>query len=232
MKIIGWSTYDLNQFVGANSKDITDELINVIVEEVKNGGYFFTGQDHQDSYNCAPVTDDYKIVRLTRRSFAAIIAMSQGLPDSQYVHFTDYEMIDRKKVVFPSRGIKQFYDDKGKPLRSESKMVNVPYNVFEQIKKCFYDNCNDDYYRIIKNETCFVAAISDSSYNYYWIGDDVSIKTEDGRCLSDLKVKRILNIKSFEAFEDFISNIDNNFVYDEQYIKDMISKNLLILELC
>lgn len=85
LKVVGWTEYDLHEFKeGANTWAVRMAL----VDDIKKNGYFFSGYDHQERDNCAPVFNDGKMRRFSQRGFADIMAEAQG--DNDYMGYARY----------------------------------------------------------------------------------------------------------------------------------------------
>lgn len=76
-KVIGWTTYD-NIIDDIKTGPSSDAATQAIIDDIKANNYDFTGYDHQETENCAPVLNDGKKRLYTQRGFGAIMAEAHG----------------------------------------------------------------------------------------------------------------------------------------------------------
>ena len=110
LKVLGWTYYDDYDFEeGTNGWAAT----NAVIDDIKEHGYLFSGEDHQEHSCCAPILNDGKIHRFSQRGFGGIMAEAHG-----YTKRMDYSLfafgINPDAAVYPTREI-SCYDD----LRSQ-----------------------------------------------------------------------------------------------------------------
>lgn len=75
-----------------------------LVDEIRKNGYIFSGYDHQECENYAPVFNDGKIHRFSQRGFADIMAEANG--DNDYMAYSLYMFgHDSDKCKFPEKAI-------------------------------------------------------------------------------------------------------------------------------
>lgn len=85
IRVVGWTEYDSFEFrEGENSWAVR----MAVVDEIRKNGYFFSGYDHQERQNCAPVFNDGKMRRFSQRGFADMMAEAQG--DTDYMAYAAY----------------------------------------------------------------------------------------------------------------------------------------------
>ncbi len=75
IKVVGWTDYDSHEF---NEGENTWAVRKALIDEIKNNGYLFSGYDHQERSNCAPVFNDGKMRRFSQRGFGGIMAEAHG----------------------------------------------------------------------------------------------------------------------------------------------------------
>ena len=82
--VVGWTDYDNDYF---DDCELTDEVFDAVVEEVRSKGYLFGGDSHQESYACCPVMSNGCCARFSTRGWGEVIAVahnvmrSDGKPD-------------------------------------------------------------------------------------------------------------------------------------------------------
>ena len=84
IKVIGWTYYDDDTY---EEGDVTYAAYHAIVDDVKENKYTFTGWDHQESSDCAPILSDGKIRRFTQRGWGGLMAEANGL-SGRYAYST------------------------------------------------------------------------------------------------------------------------------------------------
>lgn len=75
IKVVGWTEYDSSEFKEGEN---TSAVRMALIDEIKNNGYLFSGYDHQERSNCAPVFNDGKMRRFSQRGFGGIMAEAHG----------------------------------------------------------------------------------------------------------------------------------------------------------
>ncbi len=74
-RVIGWTYYDDPEF---EDESCSESALQAIIEEIKVKGYLFTGYDHQERYDCAPILNDGKRRCFSQRSFGGVMARAHG----------------------------------------------------------------------------------------------------------------------------------------------------------
>ncbi len=75
LKVVGWTYYDNTDVdEGENGWAAT----NAVIDEIKKKGYLFSGYDHQEGFDCAPILNDGKMRRFSQRGFGGIMAEAHG----------------------------------------------------------------------------------------------------------------------------------------------------------
>ncbi len=75
LKVLGWTSYDSHNYPAGQ---YTEEVRWVVLQEVKRQGYLFTGEQHQECINCAPVLNDGKLYRFSQRDWGDLMAVAHG----------------------------------------------------------------------------------------------------------------------------------------------------------
>lgn len=103
LKVIGWIDYDDTYFETARG---TIYELRAVAKEIKENGYKFGGNDHEDHSCCCPVLSNGKALRLSWRSWGYVMAMAYDLKtkdgDYNYIlwYMGEYGPEER---VFPPR---------------------------------------------------------------------------------------------------------------------------------
>lgn len=110
IKVIGWGHYDDTEFY--DSAPLTDEVIEAVVKEIKENGYNFGGDAHQEFPGCAPILNTFQMVRCSTRSWGGIMAKAwmedEKTPMSYSLWMMDNLLINQ---VYPNEGFKKDYPE-------------------------------------------------------------------------------------------------------------------------
>lgn len=82
-RVVGWTSYD-DASVEDSSGRIGFAEQNAIIDDIKANGYLFSGYDHQELWDCAPVLNDGKRRCFTQRGWGGVMAKAHG-------YFGDYD---------------------------------------------------------------------------------------------------------------------------------------------
>ena len=99
LKVVGWTCYDFDHF--PQGEDCWAAHM-AVVDDIKQNGYLFSGEDHQERLNCCPVFNDGKVRRFSQRGFASIMAEAHG--DVGYMDYALYMFgLKMSSCRFPQR---------------------------------------------------------------------------------------------------------------------------------
>lgn len=100
-KVIGWTEYDNSK---VENGECSNAIKNAIVDCIKENKYCFTGWDHQERFNCAPVLNNGKKYLFTQRGFGRIMAEAHGyFGYMDYAHYSfDHDEFEEIRVTPPS----------------------------------------------------------------------------------------------------------------------------------
>ena len=76
-KVIGWTSYD-DSSVEDSGNRIGFAERHAIVDDIKANGYLFSGYDHQEMWDCAPVLNDGKRRCFSQRGWGGVMAEAHG----------------------------------------------------------------------------------------------------------------------------------------------------------
>jgi len=152
LKVIGWVCYDAFWFETAEGNE---EEIGAVVEEIRQKGYKFGGDDHENMPNCCPLLSNGKAVRKSWRGWGAVMARAWDLRNEEgeynYILWYMGEYGPEKRVM-PETGanVDVFKGPKGK---------TVSYDIEEEEYHSFYYACFNtvvfpvSYYETIRLKT-------------------------------------------------------------------------------
>ncbi len=76
-KVVGWTSYDDTSVEDSGGRIGFAEQ-NAIIDNIKENGYLFSGYDHQELWDCAPVLNDGKKRCFTQRGWGWVMAKAHG----------------------------------------------------------------------------------------------------------------------------------------------------------
>ena len=240
-KVIGWSTYDYDDFRGLGHDDYTDEVWDAVLQDVVEHGYLFCGEDMQEKRNCCPVLDDYRIARFSRRGFAAIMAEAHGeLEYYDYAGYMESCSIDDEEKVFPDGEARPDPRVKILPIGRRCHDLPLDEDLFPLFMDLYTEKEDFDGEIVYLNKstvpkTYLLPVRQKEGDPYFWVRDAVQFHREDnGEPFPIiLFIGRILSFPSYEDFKDFLENykdaFDEELIYDENRIKEYSQDGKILL---
>ena len=156
-KVVGWTYYESPY----KNTPVTYAKTKAVIEEIKEKGYFFSGEDHQERDNCVPVFNDGSKGIFSRRGFAACMAEAHG-----YTRVLDYARFTDRRFI--ARGRYPQYASIDKALfKSPSRLAQT-----------FKITLSEEDYKILEEEkVCKILSID--KYDYLDIGDKIRVVAGD-----------------------------------------------------
>ena len=225
LKVLGWTSYDRDDFVGNESGILgyggTDYEDEVIAADIKEHGYFFTGDDHQEEDFCTPVLSDYRMIRFSTRHFGAVMAKAQGDdPKTSYSVYAWNFGWEKAKRVKPT-GEMTFKREKMPP--SSFGITDELFALIKENKSVFdVESDNEDFFEGLDlDNELYLIPFKPKDDEYYWLGDDIYLTF--GNKTVTTKVRKILAYNNYSAFCEDIAERNKRdlyrYVYDEKYVK-------------
>lgn len=200
-KVIGYinTAYGSDLFLPMENGELTDEEYAAIIKDYKKNGYFYSGEDFQDSgYNCTPVLDNYRWIDFSRRGFGGLIAHSKGdYSEMGYCHYTESMFINREELKFPNGKI-------NKGITHADNEIAINSETFDLIKKELKS----------QKGNLIAVPIQKDTKGFYWIGDGVTLCFCEKRIKA--KVKGIINYNEKEEFAKFSEYRQIKCVFNEK----------------
>lgn len=109
LKVVGWTDY-ITHFREAQNDD---EEMEALLKEIRDNGYQFAGDDHEDHPHGAPVLSNGKIMRFSWRGWGGVIAMAKdwkGNYDYSLWYMREYAP---QKPVYPTSDVNYAEIDTG-----------------------------------------------------------------------------------------------------------------------
>lgn len=150
-KVIGWTDWDGNDYP-VNKGSVAADL--AVIECVRQNGYAFGGDSHQNRKGCCPVLNDGTKVRYSMRGWGSIMASALNIDDPEGYAYMEWYMdswtrtglvgIDcpSRELVYPPKGV-----DKSvlctKPVH-EMRLADEPFDMIVSGKKTIEVRLNDE----------------------------------------------------------------------------------------
>ena len=81
LSLIGWTSYD-EDYPNINFEDYPqNEVFGLVLTAIKEGGYSFSGQDHQNRERCVPLFSNGCALRCSMRAWGLLMAAAHGQQD-------------------------------------------------------------------------------------------------------------------------------------------------------
>ncbi len=163
-KVIGWTFYDNEEF---ESVYCSEAGMEAIIDDIREHGYEFSGENHQGSDCGAPVLNDGKMRHFTQRAFGRLMARAHG--DYSYYGYCSYDFaywsLDERKMAED--------DDRDLYFKSDIEGL-VEENLCEEL----VFNATKDQMKMATNTGKLVFSHRDS-LRYLDVGDTLLLKCDD-----------------------------------------------------
>lgn len=92
LKIVGWTDFDSNfPSITVTNEELNDVLA-VVVNAIRDGGYMFSGEDHQCRFSGVPVFENGTCFRASMRAWGTIMAYAYPETDGEKTGYMDFYM--------------------------------------------------------------------------------------------------------------------------------------------
>ena len=239
--VIGWSTYDNNDFLGVRHDDFTDEVWDAVKRDVEDHGYLFCGEDLQERSNCCPVLDDYRMARFSRRGFAALMADAHGeTGDYDYARYMESFSIRESAKVYPDGEARP--DPRVKTLPSGTRCHDLPLSkdLYELFLPLFTEEEDIAGETVVLNKTpvdkVYLLPVRQKADDpFFWARDAVQFFREgdDEPFPILLFIGRIFSFRSYAECKTFLTErkdfFDEELLYDDERIRKVASDGEFLL---
>ena len=99
-KIAGYAHYDDAYPTKAIDNDKVMEMISAVAVQLREKGYCYSGNDHQNAYLGMPVFEDGTAFRATMRCWGALMAMAYSTEEKRY-GYMDFYMYSSLETAMP-----------------------------------------------------------------------------------------------------------------------------------
>lgn len=76
-RVVGWASYD-DMSIEDSGNTIGFAERHAVIDDIKANGYLFSGYDHQEMWDCAPVLNDGKKRCFSQRGWGGVMAEAHG----------------------------------------------------------------------------------------------------------------------------------------------------------
>ncbi len=226
-KVIGWSTYDDSDFRDLPHDGYTPEVFDAVLENVKENGYLFCGEDQQERYNCCPVLNNYRKACYSRRGFAHIMAVAHGeMGDYDYARYMESCSVLSKCKVFPKS---RPFDESGIEYNDyclRERTMEIERDLYDRMKKIFIpEGTLVDGVPVpkIHGLSAFLMPVDYPQEGVYWPSDQLRLTCKDALPLS-CSIKRIIAVTDKTDLDEYVAwlkksdpskrTVDKNLLHD------------------
>lgn len=154
-KVIGWTDWDGEDYP-VNKGSVAVDL--AVIECVRQNGYAFGGDSHQNRKGCCPVLNDSKKVRYSMRGWGSIMAAALNIDDPEGYAYMEWYMdawtrtgivgVDcpPRELAYPPKGVDKTQLNKDlctKPVH-EMRLADEPFDMIVSGKKTIEVRLNDE----------------------------------------------------------------------------------------
>ena len=198
-KVIGFinSISDTCDFFPIYPTELSEHELASIIKEYRENGYFYSGEDYQESDEAnVPVLDNYRYVEFSRRGFGKLMAMVQkDYSLMGYTFFTEKCLLLEEEKKFPKKGLTE-------KVAHGSLDLEVTEKVFNIVKGIRINKINS-----------FVLLPIDDLQGYYWTND--LLKLYYG---GEVETAQVSIIAKFRSEKEFKEIMDEN-----EYVTTLVS---------
>jgi hypothetical protein len=100
LKIVGWTDFESDYPTKELNEQNTDAVVGLLVQAIPDGGYRFSGGDHQCAATGVPVFSDGTAFRASMRCWGMIMAMAWSKTSPVELSYMDfYASVDGERVL-------------------------------------------------------------------------------------------------------------------------------------
>lgn len=134
-RVVGWASYDDPDIEDAEYN--SSSAVMAIIDDIKAHGYDFTGYEHQECFDCAPVLNDGKRRTFSQRGWGGIMARAHGYFGAYDYSSYTFSMGDFSKSKTPER--RGFNPDRFIPETDLAETFTVEIPLHELLMMEFSD---------------------------------------------------------------------------------------------
>jgi len=142
-KVIGYinTAYGSDLFLSMENGKLSHEEYAAIIKDYRKNGYFYSGEDFQDSgYDCTPVLDNYRWIDFSRRGFGGLIALSKGdYSEMGYCHYTESMFINPDDLKYPNGELNKGITRANSEIEIDDETYSLVKNELKQQKGILLD---------------------------------------------------------------------------------------------
>ena len=190
-KVIGWTDWDGNDYP-VNEGSVAADL--AVIECIRQNGYAFGGDSHQNREGCCPVLNDGTKVRYSMRGWGSIMASALNIDDPEGYAYMEWYMdawtrtgmvgVDcpPRELVYPPKGVDKTKLNKTLCTKTvhEMHLADEPFDMIACGKKTVEARLNDEKRRKIS------------------VGDIIIFYCKS--CLSDMCAVTVVGLRRYDNF--------------------------------
>lgn len=181
-KVVGWTWWDNFDYENA---PLNDDVIDAVAEEIREHGYSFGGDSHQNKDGCVPLLNTAQAVRCSMRTWGGIMAYAHFGSSIEMAYMGWYMDCCTNELVYPEENIE------------ESLFTHPRY-----FKTGIKSKCMDE---LLNTGRCLDVLATWDEVNNIAAGDFGDLCSFDGDFTDWVRV-RIKNITRFENPDAFINS--------------------------
>ena len=148
LTIIGWNDYDSN-YPNINFENYSQqEIISLVMKEIKEHQYKFSGQDHQNKENCVPLFSNGCVLRCSMRTWA--ILMASANQDDNYMNY--YMDVDEEKYPKEKTDIELREENDALPVLVGPDQQLIMDSITNDIELMTFDKAIKEMYPLYKRK--------------------------------------------------------------------------------
>ena len=138
LKVVGWTDFDSSYpSIAVTNEELNDVLV-AVVDAIRDGGYMFSGEDHQCRMSGVPVFDNGTCFRASMRAWGSIMTYAYPELDGEKTGYMDFYMGtigERKMPDYASCDVKPMESDnfnslitpQDSEMISQSLQMGIPF---------------------------------------------------------------------------------------------------------
>ena len=154
LKVVGWTDYESNYpSITVSNEELNDVLV-AVVDAIRDGGYMFSGDDHQCGLSGVPVFDNGSCFRASMRAWGTIMTYAYPEFNGEKTGYMDFYMStvgERKLPDCTSCDIEPMESDnfnalitpQDSEMISQSVQMGIPFMTTDKALNSLMDEINE-----------------------------------------------------------------------------------------
>lgn len=201
-KVVGWTWWNDPDYIDA---PLTDEVVDAVAQEIRNNGYCFGGDAHQNHSGCVPVLNTGQAVRCSMRVWGTIMARAnfEGSFSLDYMGWYTNNCIQDDAIKYPNEDV------------DESLFIHPHY---------FKTHIKTNRFIQIKNEGKMIDVLASYDELYNVEVSDLGILSDYDAITNDAVLAEVVKVTRFNSPQEFI----NSELFKETDLVNLKGEELMI----